>query len=177
MKDIMIDIETVGTDPYSVILAIAAVKFDIRTGEVGEQFYRTIDIKSSRKAGLSFDFDTLWWWMGQDENVRNMVFNGKEALVNVLLDLMLFIGDDKEVEIWANSPSFDLSLIQNACERVDIETIWRYWQERDVRTISNLLPDIRKNMKREGAAHHPVSDCIHQINYLVATLNQLKNKL
>ncbi|WP_312357243.1 3'-5' exonuclease [Sphingobacterium multivorum] len=173
MKDIMIDIETMGTKPYSVILSIGAVKFDINTGDIGEQFYRVIDVKSSKKAGLVFDFDTVMWWANQPDDVRDSILEGKSSLFLVLCDLMMFIGTDKAT-LWSNSPSFDLSLIRNACERVDIEPIWQYWQERDVRTISGLNPEVRKNMSQNGIPHHAISDCIYQVKYLVSTLSKLK---
>lgn len=169
----MIDIETMGTKPYSVILSIGAVKFDRYTGEIGDEFYRVIDVKSSKKAGLIFDFDTVMWWANQPEDVRNSILEGKNSLFLVLADLMMFIGNSAAT-VWSNSPSFDLCLIRNACERVDIDPIWQFWQERDVRTISALAPDIRKTLPREGNAHNALDDCKSQISYLVATLKNLK---
>lgn len=173
MKDVMIDIETMGTKPYSVILSVAAIRFDVKTGEIGDTFYRIIDVKSAKKAGLIFDFDTVIWWSNQPEDVRNSILKGENRLLLVLHDLMMFIGTESRA-IWSNSPSFDLSLIRNACERLDIDPIWQYWEERDVRTVSSLMPEVRKSMLREGIHHNALDDCMFQIKYLVATLSELK---
>lgn len=172
MKDIMIDIETLGTKPYSVILSIGALKFDIKTGEIGEEFHRVIDVKSCKKAGLDLDFDTLVWWTNQPEAVRNSVFKGENRLSSVLFNLDMFICETER--IWSNSPSFDLSLIRNAYERIGLEPAWNYLQERDVRTISALRPEIRETCFREGIAHNAIDDCKFQVKYLVKTLSELK---
>jgi DNA polymerase III epsilon subunit-like protein len=47
-KDVMLDIETLGNRPYSIILSIGAVEFDPRTGNMGNEFYVLIDHVSSR---------------------------------------------------------------------------------------------------------------------------------
>ena len=44
MKHIMIDLETMGNKSYSAIVSIGAVKFDIKTGETGETFYRNVNL-------------------------------------------------------------------------------------------------------------------------------------
>lgn len=56
MKHIMLDIETMGNQSYSSILSIGAVKFDLNTGETGDEFYTTIDLKSCLDLGLKNKF-------------------------------------------------------------------------------------------------------------------------
>jgi DNA polymerase III epsilon subunit-like protein len=66
--DIMIDIETLGTEPGSIITSIAAVPFN-RNGEMGKAFYMNIDIQSSIDAGLTINAETLKFWMEQRQDV------------------------------------------------------------------------------------------------------------
>ena len=43
MQHLMIDLETLGTDPTAPIVAIGAVFFNPKTGELGAEFIATID--------------------------------------------------------------------------------------------------------------------------------------
>ncbi|WP_293913146.1 MULTISPECIES: 3'-5' exonuclease [unclassified Sphingobacterium] len=174
MKNVMIDIETLGTKPYSVILSIGAIEFDINTGEIKDTFYRVISTRTSHEAGLLTDLDTIKWWLLQNDESRDKLLKGESYLILSLVDLMLFVGENKNTCVWSNSPSFDLSLIRNACERTSINVSWEFWQERDVRTISSLMPSIRKSMIFDGITHYAIDDCKHQIKYLVKILNKLK---
>jgi hypothetical protein len=49
VKNVMIDIETLGTRPGSVILSIGACRFG--ADGIGEEFYRAIDVLDSLMAG------------------------------------------------------------------------------------------------------------------------------
>ncbi|POO54357.1 hypothetical protein CPJ18_02345 [Agrobacterium rosae] len=63
MLDLMIDIETLGTAPGSVILSVGAVTFNAETGEFGEGFYAAVEPQSAVDMGLTIDVSTLKWWM------------------------------------------------------------------------------------------------------------------
>ncbi|WP_437918957.1 3'-5' exonuclease [Sphingobacterium sp. LRF_L2] len=169
----MIDIETLGTRPYSVILTVAAVRFDSKTGIVGDTFYDRISVKNSLENEFVTDADTLKWWGTQPSETMREAFCGESSVENAMVGLMDFVGDNSDTRVWANSPSFDLSLIRNACERLLIHVQWNYGQERDVRTLSNLNPEIRYTVPFVGNKHDALADCRHQIKYLVATLKTL----
>ena len=61
-KDIMINLETLGTVAGCVILSIGAVAFDRETGELGMEFYEVINQVSCEEAGLHVDQKTVDWW-------------------------------------------------------------------------------------------------------------------
>ena len=49
MKDLMVDIETLGVSHDSVITQIGACYFDRNTGEIGAKFIANIDLSSCTK--------------------------------------------------------------------------------------------------------------------------------
>jgi len=59
MNNLMIDLETMGTGPNSLVIAIGAVFFEPETGELGEEFYINIDWQSGIDAGLEMNADTV----------------------------------------------------------------------------------------------------------------------
>lgn len=179
MNNLMVDIETLGVRPYAVILRIAAVEFDIQTGNTGKIYDQKISIDSCRKHGLQVETETTSWWCKQilkDEEGLNLFLNTTNVflgLKSVLINFKMFIEDGKYLTLWGNSNSFDLGLLANAYEKAGIDKPWIYEQERDVRTIVGLRPEIKEHWQWSGVAHNPVDDCKNQIGYLVETLNSL----
>ena len=130
MKHIMIDLETMGNKSYSAIVSIGAVKFDIKTGETGETFYRNINLQSSLDAGLQIDVDTVLWWMNQNEEARKKLTESTVVLQQALEDFSKF--SSKEYEIWGNSARFDIGLLQNAYNKLNMPICWDFRKERCV---------------------------------------------
>lgn len=70
--DVMIDIETLGTAPGSVILSIGAVAFvRDRMPEDWREFSSVISVESSKSCGLTTDQSTIDWWKRQDSYARH----------------------------------------------------------------------------------------------------------
>jgi len=164
----MIDIETLGPEPGCVVLSIGAVRFDPVEGvDQRDTFYTEIDRASSRKAGLEVDPDTLEWWQNQDPELRP--FNGDTTLWVALFNLIEFL--DGAEQYWANSPSFDLKILEAAYKAVDLSPPWRYWQWRDVRTIRDL--PVAVELTHDGREHHALDDAIHQAREISLTLRRI----
>ncbi len=59
-KDIMLDLETLGTTADAVILSIGAVKFNLETGKIDDEgFYRSVSVESNLDLGRRISEDTL----------------------------------------------------------------------------------------------------------------------
>ena len=178
-KHVMIDIETLGTKSYSVILSIAAVEFNLETGETGKDFFTVIDIQSCIDWGLTFDGDTIRWWLQQNNNAKEHFRTKGVNISSALVELERFIRGFNipinKLYVWGNSHSFDCALIANAFEKIDIPLPWMYYNERCVRTVSKLFPDIKKQTTFIGTHHHPLHDCYYQIEYLCATYKKIKS--
>jgi len=174
-NNVMIDLETLGLRSTSVILSIGAVYFDIETGETGEEFYCTIDIDSCVECGLTIDAKTLQWWLSKSDSAKDSL-NGKMSLNGALWGLHTFLlkGSIKNNLIWANSPKFDLGILVNAYKATDIIQSWDDKNERDVRTLASLAPEIKNECVFNGTEHNPIDDCKHQIKYCSQIWNKLK---
>ena len=86
MKDLMIDIETMGKEHDAAILSISACYFDRKTSEIGEKFDQQINLENSLKGGRTICASTLLWWLEQDDKARLQFKSNKKAkgLVEVL---------------------------------------------------------------------------------------------
>lgn len=179
-QNVMLDLETLGTTPGSVILSIAAVHFTM-SGEVTTKFFQKIDIQSCLDAGLTVSGSTINWWMSQSYDARQSSFgDDAESLSTVLDNLSKFfksVGDFKFVRVWGNSSDFDCAILGSAYEKCKIPVPWKFWNTRCVRTISSLYPSIKNSMVFEGEKHNPLDDCIHQIRYLTKVIQIIDKDL
>lgn len=177
-NNFMVDIETLGTSPFSIILSIGVVAFDIKSGETGNQFYHTIDVASSKEVGLTSDQSTVDWWAKQDKSVRDALTKNTKPLPIVLKSLSIWLDIDTHDEIcmWGNSARFDLGLLENAYSKCMLPYPWKFYNERCCRTIASLNPKIKEAMGKPKGAHHPIVDCLHQIEYVVKTIQSHERK-
>ncbi len=91
MNHLMIDIETLSTQPNAVICAIGAVFFEPSTGKTGPSFYQTIDPRTSQNRGAHISADTVMWWLRQDKEPISELVGAKSHEIEVMLDFAKFI--------------------------------------------------------------------------------------
>ena len=175
-NNIMVDIETLSTKSYAVIVSIAAVQFNLETGEVGFVFRKNISIQSCLDIGLKVDGATIQWWLNQSILAKTNSFQGQENIKEVLVSLDEFYLQKFEnlPEIWGNSASFDLGLLANAYEKCKLPIPWKYTKENDVRTYLKSVKN--KPIPFEGVKHNPVHDCYHQIKQCHEAYKAINNK-
>lgn len=171
-RGVMVDLETLGTVPGSIILSIGAVGFGPKK-EHGSTFYEKISIESCQKHGLTFDADTLVWWMQQRIEAKAEAFSGALPLPVVLRDFSEFLGSDaKDVEIWGNGASFDIALLAAAYRAAEIPVPWKFWNERCYRTMKSLYPEVP--CERTGTHHNALDDAMTQARHLAQILMHIE---
>lgn len=179
LSNVMIDLETVGTKPYSAIVSIGAVFFDPKTGETGDTFYDVISLDSCTQSGLVMDAGAVQWWIKQDKQAQRIFHDFKTTLPKSLENFSAFLTKsgitDKTIKPWGNGSSFDITLLECAYQACGMAHPWKYWNVRDVRTVVAMgegYSDAHKTMKREGTYHNALDDAIHQTKYVAEILKQ-----
>jgi hypothetical protein len=83
----MIDLETLGVEPDSVIITVGAIKFDPYTDvEPHSGLYLRCDIEEqSEELGRTIDDNTMEWWTKQPKNIQDEAFGEHEDRVNMVL--------------------------------------------------------------------------------------------
>jgi hypothetical protein len=174
--DMMIDIETLALTPKAVVLSVGAVAFE-KNGEIVDRFYRVLNTKDQINImKREVDPSTQLWWKYQDINAYQEAFNPvRQHITKVLLDLFKFISEYNPVRVWANSPSFDLIILESLYRDSGYPNPWIYKQPRDVRTIVDIanLSIKELEIKSIGIPHTPVFDCEVQIEYVTAARKKL----
>ncbi|HCS5927163.1 TPA: 3'-5' exoribonuclease, partial [Escherichia coli] len=167
---LMIDLETMGKNPDAPIISIGAIFFDPQTGDMGPEFSKTIDLET---AGGVIDRDTIKWWLKQSREAQSAIMTDEIPLDDALLQLREFI-DEKSgeffVQVWGNGANFDNTILRRSYERQGIPCPWRYYNDRDVRTIVELGKaidfDARTAIPFEGERHNALDDARYQAKYV-----------
>lgn len=178
MRHLMIDIETLGTKPGSVITQIAAVQFDLKTGKLGETFNEKISIQSCLDLGLVVDAGAIEFW-ANEPSFKNLFINPKH-LSEVLYLFRTFMQklQPNDLQVWGNG--LDLPVIEMAYDTTKQNVPWKYTMVRDVRTLVSFAPEIKENCKaisKFNNKHDALNDCYFQIEYCVKTYNKIMSKI
>lgn len=168
-RHIMVDLETLGTTPGSVILSIGAVVFDPITGDFEGIFYHNIDRLSCLTAGLTEDPKTVQWWEEQSDEAKAVLLPDQVRLRAALTDFSNFWERHHGKYLWSHGPSFDESILSAAYRALSMMPPWHHSDVRCTRTIYDLA-GVWPN-RDVGTPHCALDDARNQV---VAVLDAYK---
>lgn len=159
---LMLDLETGGVTPGCAIFSIGACLFNPYNQELPTHtYYEEISHSSCMEIGLRFERNTMDWWKTQGP-----IPNGIKPLRQVLIEFILWLSNapglckEHITAQWANSPSFDLSIIKYTINQFGLSWPYPYWQELDVRTTKTLAFPNKDYVL--GNTHNALEDAINQ---------------
>ena len=174
MKDVMLDIETLDTRVGGVITSIGAVEFDIHTGELGRDFYATIDARKAEAEGFTLRADTVLWWMQQELAARKELYAPERPQVSTKKALnRLAAFWPGNARFWSHA-TFDFVMVSHAYQHLGIKMPYSFRVGMDIRTLLTLTKD--KDQKafeseicdtsRVGIAHNALDDAKSQVKHV-----------
>jgi len=177
---IMIDIETMGSSSNSAIVSIAAVEFSLDTGIINNIFICRVDLQSCLDIGLSMSASTVEWWMSQSHEARHDFINGEKVSITIALQMLsefIIKCGGSRCKIWGNSPRFDLGIISDAYNKLNLPIPWDFRKERCVRTLVSFKPELKtQELSGKSERHTALGDCYLQIKYCHDVWSHLQNK-
>lgn len=164
--DVMVDLETLGTEPSSIILSIGAAAF---VDDEFVTFYQEIK-PDQQGSSRTINIDTVRWWMNQP---LKPPMDGESLLHNALLEFNDWLrGFDAKIILWANGTDFDISILHHAMNEHDITPVWAYNDVRDYRTMRKQFPTIVAP-EFTGIRHNALDDATHQLIHLHNIMNAI----
>jgi hypothetical protein len=169
--NIMIDIETLSTVPFSHILSIGAC---VTGYEADCTFYNVPSPIQNRH----IDPKTVTFWMSQGAELFPPQTVDNPPLRECLLNLNAWIrimcikfgvgyqGDD--CVIWCKGTDFDVAILKDAYESLGVEIPWKYNAVRDLRTLIKVFPGIVKPVNPNP--HNALEDAKSQSQHLQVIL-------
>lgn len=174
MNNLMLDIETLGTGPDSIVISIGAVLFDPQTGDVGAEFYQKVNFQDQIDKGRKPTQSTIEFWVNQSKEAQGVFHEEGINTLNALSALRDFIVNNSSIDKckpWGNGPSFDLTIMESLFKDFGIEHPWKFWNVRCLRTFKEYIYD-GKDLAREGVYHNALDDCKHQIRVVTEGLSR-----
>lgn len=173
MKDLMIDIETLGTEPNTPVISIGAVFFDIETKKLGPEFYVILDINNQLDRGRKPTGNTIKWWMSQSETAKKIFFDTVETSTNNAMSLIEFVRfivkHNPNTNVWGNGCNFDITIMENLLKDYGIETPWTFRNIMDLRTFRRFKAN-NKAIKALGTHHMALDDAKSQAQFVLDNL-------
>lgn len=172
MKDVMIDIETLGTTPGSTILSIGAVWFGPEG--LGLSIYGVLDRRDSLDHGFTVDRETVVWWEQQAPEVSDLLRTAYDPSKTVSVEWALgLLGSfvHGAERLWSRGSDFDLVLLAAAYRKLRLRVPWSYRQAMCFRTLRLVSADPGIVMPESDRAHNALDDAKHQARQAVAILN------
>lgn len=134
-RNVMVDIEALGTAPGSVVISVGACYFGGSSGTTGT-FKVNIDVFDQLMYGLTVDYRTCMWWNNQSTDAKDAATIDPMDVLYFLDQFSKFVSKDDYV--WAKGPDFDLVLINEMYRKAELPIPWSFRNTRDVRTILAL---------------------------------------
>ena len=171
-RDIMIDLETLGTGSDAHILSIGACTMD------HELTFHEVVGPQKRK----IDVDTVRWWMDQSKDAQFVIKQAamsRMSLTSALAGLDDFIRTAGErVCIWSHGAGFDIAILENAYRQAGMITPWMFWNVRDTRTLIDVAKwkaGEKLEPTRKGTHHNALDDAKHQASWMMNIMAHLSN--
>lgn len=176
--DVMVDIETTGTDQqFNYMIQIAMVRFNLakRTIYMGEFFDRCLLPAPNR-----------YWQESRRTNFwakRQEVFKSIQARMEdpatVLKAAAEFAGEGSR--FWGKPTHFDHSFLDSYFKQYDMQIPFHYREATDMnsfirgRYFPEFPPNWEKDLPFQGEAHNGLHDCFHQIKVLFKVMEDTEN--
>lgn len=146
--NVVIDIETLGTDTDKGFPVTQIGAAWINIDDELSTFSINVDSEECQQLGLMPDGSTVEWVMTQPDDVINSWFSDPRDIKTALTGLNAFISEAAGyasemglgINVWGNSPVFDLLGLSRLYDRVGITCPWKYQIERCYRTLMSTYP-------------------------------------
>lgn len=170
-KHIIIDIETLGRRNDAAITQVGVVIADENFNVLDERLIQ-INPKVWSTCDRTFTGETLLWWMNQknspvsDTSTDNV--NGYQTAI-FTLDVIFKRYNTDDTIVWTKG-TMDLFCIKDLCEYFNMDTPWKFWQPRDIRTAKEFVKEW-KTIENNNA-HNALDDALTELEELKLNLNK-----
>lgn len=171
-KQVMIDIESLSSEPNAAVIAIGLCLFDEK--DIIDTHQILID---PRYAPGHRDEETLAWWNRQTHGVFKEMMSGDTMPWDACQEMYEICRDKwKARTVWANAPTFDISILRQLFKIYGVEFPFHFSKEMDYRSIKHFAKQMGIDFSgplNERLAHDAESDAIAQAKALQIMLRDL----
>jgi hypothetical protein len=167
--EVMIDLETTGTDPErTAIIQLSAVRFNLEEKAIDHNMFdKCLLIPGNR----FWAEDTRDWWVQECPDVLDKIWPRMQDPAGVLQAFGQWVGRDLNGTppiLWAKPTHFEYPFLQSYHRQYGQAMPFHYSEAQDLRSWCRARG--QKNLDRElpfnGVKHNAIHDVLHQISVL-----------
>lgn len=191
MRDVVIDLETLGKTEHSLVVSAGLVEVDLSAHKLVNSLKVEFDIINQPYRGAVMDVDTVAWWLKQSASARDVfercIKHGTPVPQGLMVISGFIMGADPndpdapvpnpDVRVWGNGSSFDNVILRAMYSREGLLPPWEYWNDRDLRTMKTVYEMIagQKFVKRTpDTAHDALEDATAQALDLIDLVRDIR---
>lgn len=165
-KDVMLDLETLGTRENAVVVSMGAVLFNLEDQDAFDDldnnrcFYAVLDLRDQSAKGRTINTDTVAWWMQQGPLARE-VFTVPGVDVRQVLAKFADFCRGREA-IWGNGNMFDNAITRSLYATYGVPYPVNFRNDLDLRTLKRLS-GTTSYVVPSGIAHNALDDAKVQV--------------
>lgn len=172
---VMIDCETLGLSPRSLLRSVEAVVFDPQNGTVIKSASWKINMADSLNAGFIIEAATLKFWLMETDEARKAFVSGKEYTISQFVSSFthFFESLKGETMVYSLQADFDMGFLRSYfmanAMRKNRDTFTLPFDRTCIFDVRNYLRYLQKKgieITRSSAKHDPHNDCIWQIQVI-----------
>lgn len=179
--DIMVDLETLDTNPRAAVLSIGAVAFNLDEQESVKDYLYGLDCtRRSFAQRVSFDGQlpnrtisgsTFQWWLQQSDEARKTLCGAAPITFSVLCDFTTWVNEMRgsytdigQMRLWGNGAAFDNAILRDVFAEAGMDHPVSFRGDMCYRTIKNLLMPGKVEVEDQDllVAHNARHDAILQ---------------
>ena len=164
---LMLDWETLDTEPTAKVIAVGAVTFELGNPDAETQEFYT-RIGTATQQNRTESQSTLDWWEKQDPIAQEHSFKGHRSgdlpdLETVTLALRNFVTATHAEYIMGNGNMFDCNIFRDICGRANVPYPVSYWADLDLRTAKLMSKGDKLPWPEDLVPHHALDDAKYQV--------------
>lgn len=164
-KHIMIDFETLSTNPNAAVISLGAVAFT-KDGLTGEEFYVNVDGEDCKRLGLHVSESTLQWWAQQSQEAKAALETDKKTLLEALTAFSHWVKAVGGTHVYGNGADFDNPILKSCYEAIQADIPFKPFNGRCYRTLKSI-DKVPSMSKRQGTHHNALDDAKSQAIHLL----------
>ena len=178
--DIMVDLETTGTSPdETAIIQIAAVRFNLQTGEVDPNVF---DMCLSIPPRRYWDESTRAWWAKMPDVLMDIWKRQRppELVMRAFADWVRATDTGGEdLHFWSKPISFDWAFLQSYFRQFEVGNPFHYRHAQDMNTFIRSryypleAPPLEKTLEFDGDQHNALDDAKDQATHAIDILTAM----
>ena len=175
MNRMMIDLETLDTEPTAIVISAGIVVFDTVASNITFSEHFMLDMDHQLSKGRSISMSTIKWWLQQETNpiAPDIACIHYTDMLGIILETWKKHNIE---EVWSCG-SFDVDIINDMFDNTTYNQPWtHYCAVKDYRAVRDWFKDLVP-FENPDSKHDALADAVAQVKHMQKLCGQVQASL